>query len=360
MENQRFDLMTGKMKPASGKIRGKAALGSRKTRISHKVCAILFRQISISLHSGLSLISAIDLSLKQQKHSGTRRLLQDMLAEISSGGFVSDSLESWSGAISPVVPKLIRVGEETGNLDSAFGSSATMCEFLYTLNQRIISSLTYPVFLLVFSFLILPLPHLFASGLSAYLQMLQFPFLCLLSIALLWVIMRYVLTQSPRAGRILKQGLLALPVIGSAQRKITTARFARVLSAGISAALDIGDAVKLSADASGNPFIQKKMYAIVPSLICGETSLTAALSGSGEFSSVFCNLLAVGEKTGNLEEMLLKAAEIHQEEALTAIDRTTKLLGPVVLIIIAVYLGYQIVSFWTSYFSDFRFLVQLF
>ncbi|MBN1354706.1 type II secretion system F family protein [bacterium] len=324
-------------------------MGSRKARIPLKMAGIFFRQLSVSQNSGISLRSTLETRVQLQRHRAIKKLAGDILDNLSAGGNISDVMGSRS--LPDSIPFIVRVGEETGRLDDAFEAAASICEFNDRLRTRIISALVYPIFLLLFGFLVLPLPNLVSKGFPSYIQAIQTPFLFLLALTGLIYLIFEILKSGTSPGTMLRRLILKLPLIGPVQRKLSVARFAHVLSVGISAGLDFTRAVRLAGDACGNPFIQNKVYDIVEVLIGGGDSLADQLGRCGEFPDFFCTMIATGERSGKLEEMLESAAKINTEEALTAIDRLLKLLGPVVFIIIALYFGYQIVRFWTGYFS---------
>jgi len=319
--------------------------------ISSKNLGILFRQISVTLSSGISILTTFEQISKQQDSLRLKKLTEDLLDSVCAGSDVSDVFSRWDHTIPPVVTCIIRAGEKTGQIDGAFAAAADICEFNHLIKKQIISSLLYPAFLLVFSFLILPLPTFFSSGFQAYLATIRTPFLILFVLIFVGYALLIFRSRNRKLSNAISSLCRSLPVFGKVFGKIAVARFAKVLSVALKSGLDIAESLKLAADASQNQFIIKKIYAIIPRILGEGASLANEIEKTGEFSLIFCNFIAVGEKTGNMDEMLEKAANIYHEEVMTALDRTMKLLGPIVFIIIAIYLGYQIVGFWRDYFG---------
>jgi len=343
---------TPQSRPVSNPIQSLPGFGSMKPTISYRTASILFRQISASIDAGLSLVSTLEHLTQHAMNDASAKLGREMLETINQGGTLSDAFKRWGGKLPAVVPALITVGERTGHMVEAFASAAEICEFLLTVRNRIFSSLIYPLFLLIFALLVLPLPLIFAEGLASYFAALKTPFTILFVIAVAICILIKVKAGSETVNRVLSQILLSLPIIGKVMRKLAITRFAKVLSTGLSSGLDIIESVKLAAGACGNPFIRQKVYAIIPNLLGGFNSLAVELMKTHEFPNLFCTMLTAGEKSGKLEESLNRIAQMYHEEAITTIDRTMKMMGPLAFIVIALYLGYQVVRFWAGYFGQ--------
>ncbi len=316
-----------------------------------KHLSLFFKQLATTVSAGIPVISALELFIKGTTETSLKPLASDLLKSVENGGSLSDGLRGWKRILSPVIPALIRVGEETGRLDDALTTSSELLEFFHAIRQQILNGLFYPIFLLVLSIFITPIPRLFmANGQTTYLRELVNPLFMLAFFGLsIYAIMK--LYQSEGIfGSLLTRFFLEIPVIGPAIRNLATARFARVFSITLQSGLDIATSLTLSADACGNRFITRIIYDSIPQILGGE-SISSALSRTNQFSSFFCRLVAAGEVSGKLDETLVNGEQMFREAALTSIDRIMKALPPLVLIGVGGYIGYQIIQFWVGYFN---------
>ncbi len=322
-------------------------------RIQAKYAGLLFRQIGSTLSAGLSLVETLNLIGSSIRHPGSRRLISDLKASVESGGLISEALKPWRQSIPEVVPALIGLGEETGNLDSTLLAVSELFDFFHKIRQRVISGLLYPVFILVFGILALPVPVLVTKGIQAYIATVV-PAFIMGAVLIIFgsILARLARTDTPFA-TFISGFLLAIPVTGKITRNLTVARFARVLSMAVSSGTGMIRSLELAAAACGNRVIAANIRKMIPEIQAGRLTLAESLTKSGYFSAIFCQMVAVGERSGDLDHMLDKAEQMFREEALTSVDRALKLLGPIVFIVIAFYLGYQIIQAWGGIYSQY-------
>ena len=332
-------------------IRKTHRLSSPKTNIQPKTLAILFRQIAINLDSGISLISALTLLSEVSHQAGIQHLCNDMLNAVNRGSNASSALEKWIPIVPAAVTGLIAIGEKTGRLGDSFNSAAAMMEFFVGVRNRLIQSILYPLFVLIVALFILPLPQIFTSGISSYVTSLVKTFGSIGVVCFVVYFLVRISKSNLALSRFFSRLLLSVPVVGNINRKLAVARFAKILAISINAGLDMPESVKSAAGVCGNEFITGKIYANIDNLIAGRFSLTEFMTRADVFSPMTLNMISAGERSGNIDSMLMKVAEIVEDEALTSIQRVTILLGPLVFIILAIFIGYYVVHFWQSYFG---------
>jgi type IV pilus assembly protein PilC len=332
--------------------RRRVTVSSIKPRLRYRDGGVLFRMMATGISSGLPLTSALQLLTSQQMTPAQKRLTRDIINSVDQGGYVSDGFRGWESVLPSVVPALVRLGEETGRLDKAFQWISEIYEFLNLMSRKFVSALLYPAFVLTIGLLLLPLPRLIINGYSAYLSAMKPPLLGVAAIALLIYVFRKLNMNRSALGVWFSRLILTMPKLGTITRNISSARFAKVLSVSLASGMDMSSALKISGDACGNQFMRGRIYAMIPRIMSDGSSLTGELVRSGVFSNMFCNLVSAGEQAGDLDSILLKAEEILKEDAVTSIQRISVLIGPVVFIIVAIFLGMQIVSLWGNYFSQ--------
>jgi len=143
---------------------------------------------------------------------------------------------------------------------------------------------------------------------------------------------------------------LAIPVIGPLIRKMTAARFARSFAALYGAGVPIASALGMSGEASGNHLLEQRSRVMVPALERG-VPLSRAMDASGFFPPMFIGMISTGESTGNLDQMLDKAADFYEEEARHATTQLVVILGVVLLIVAAILVAIKMISFYSGLFS---------
>jgi type IV pilus assembly protein PilC len=169
-----------------------------------------------------------------------------------------------------------------------------------------------------------------------WLIMVIAPFAIVLGIVLI--------RNSSEAGRFLYDSVkLKIPLLGLIARKFAVARFSRVLGTLIEAGVPIVDAIRISRQVAGNAVFTRALEKVQEAVREGE-GFTGPLLATGMFDSTFVNMVEVGEETGDLDKMLLKVADNYENEAETLTTGLTTLLGPVMLIVIGLIVGFIVVN----------------
>ncbi|ROP63296.1 type II secretion system F family protein [Curtobacterium sp. ZW137] len=334
-----------------------------------KDLAIMARQASTMLTSGLSLLRALTILADQTESKKLKSILAKVRDEVEQGVSFSDAVAKYPVDFPPIMINMIRAGETGGFLDQAMDSIATNFEKEHKLRATIKSAMTYPVVVLVMSlaavvimllFIVpifqnmfaslggqLPLPTMILVHLSHAMRWLA-PLLAVAFIAgWLW----YRANKNTDAFRGFRDPImLRLPVFGALTKKIVIARFARNFSNMIGAGVPILQALKIVGEVSNNFVVQKALDRVSESVRHGQ-SIAEPLSQEKVFPSMVTQMVAVGEDAGSLEMMLEKIAVFYDSEVESTTEALTSLIEPLLIAFLGVVVGGMIVALYLPIFQ---------
>ncbi|QWS33400.1 type II secretion system F family protein [Curtobacterium aetherium] len=337
--------------------------------VSLKDLAIMSRQASTMLSSGLSLLRALTILADQTESKKLKEILGKVRDEVEQGVSFSDAVAKYPVDFPPIMINMIRAGETGGFLDQAMDSIATNFEKEHKLRSTIKSAMTYPVVVLFMSlaavvimlvFIVpifqkmfsslggqLPLPTMllvYASHAMVYVG----PALLVVGIVS-WLWWR-ANKNTDRVRAVVDPIKLKLPVFGQLNQKIVIARFSRNLSNMIGAGVPILQALQIAGQVSNNYVVDKALGRIAESVRKGE-SIAAPLEKETVFPAMVSQMIAVGEDAGSLEIMLEKIAEFYDNEVETTTEALTSLIEPLLIAFLGVVVGGMIVALYLPIFQ---------
>jgi general secretion pathway protein F len=249
----------------------------------------------------------------------------------------------------PVEIAMIRAGEEAGRLAENCSALASRFEARHADREEVKSGLRYPLFLLHFALLVLPVPILLERGLGAYLFASVGPIALLHAIRIAFGFLNTAYRDDPRYARFLD----ALPVLGRLRRLRGQIRFTRTFADLHAVGLPFDRCLKLAGEASGLPERAGDIALAVHTLRQG-APLTRAISVLSWLPADLLAAFSVGEQSGRLGETLLRTAVDLDRQAKNSADRMRKMLPVAVYLIVGAWLGWRIVSGWMSLYSQIR------
>lgn len=314
--------------------------------------AIMTRELSTLLDAGLTVDQALSFLLDVAENESQRGLITDLLQKVQAGSTLATALESHKSVFSNAYISLVRAGETGNALNEVLSRLAQFLDRNQQLTEQLKSALVYPIMLMIMAalsivvLLALVVPQftpLFESA-GAELPPLtrlvvglgdltkRYWWLGLIGTMglLLWV--RTAL-QTPVTRARIDRVLLKLPLIGDLIAKIDTARLARTVGTLLVNGVALPQALTIAKDTMGNALLRDKIGETLTSVKEGN-HVTASLQQDGLFPKLATHLIAVGERSGHLDAMLLKVAEIFDQEVKTTIERLMALLVPVLTIIV--------------------------
>ncbi len=337
--------------------------------ISTRDVVIFTRQFATMINSGLPLVQALDILAEQTENKALKDVTHAVVYDVESGHTLADALRKHPKAFSELYVNMVAAGEAGGILDTILLRLATFMEKNDALVRKVKGAAIYPavimsvaaiavVVLLIFVIPVfrsmfadvhmeLPLPTRIVIGASDFLK--SFWWLLFLGIgALIFGTRRYYATPGGKLN--LDKVMLALPVLGDVIRKSAVSRFTRTLGTLIASGVSILDGLEITAKTAGNRVIHDAIMESRSSIAGGET-IAAPLQKSKVFPPMVISMIAVGEQTGGLDEMLTKIADFYDEEVDAAVENLLALMEPVMIVLLGVVVGGMIVAMYLPIFN---------
>jgi len=343
----------------------KRSLGSIKMRD----IVIFTRQFSTMINSGLPLVQALDILATQSENPALKDVTRQVVFDVESGNTVADALRKHPKAFSELYVNMVAAGEAGGILDTILMRLAVFMEKNDALVRKVKGAMIYPgvimsvaaiaiTVLLVFVIptfqtmfasanIALPLPTRIVIGLSHMLKTYWY-IMVIAAVGFVIMIRRYYATPGGKLN--IDRLLLKAPVLGDVLRKSAVSRFTRTLGTLISSGVSILDGLEITAKTSGNRVIQDAIMESRASIAGGET-IAAPLKKSQVFPPMVISMIAVGEQTGGLDEMLTKIADFYDEEVDAAVSGLLSLMEPVMIVFLGVVVGGMVISMYLPIFD---------
>jgi type IV pilus assembly protein PilC len=325
-------------------------------RVKVKQITQFARQLSTLQDAGLPILRSLRILEEQQKSGTFKRVIGYVGDDIEGGCTLSEALGRHPRAFDRLLVSMVAAGETGGVLDLILARVADFMEKAQKLKSRVISAMIYPAVVLTAAFLILlglmtfVVPS-FKDALSEMTEGQQLPKITRVVLAISsWIAFHYgwaVLLGVPfatifllrvarrfRAGRyVLDTIKLKLPVIGQLSSKVSVTRWTRTLGTLISAGVPILDAINVTRETAGNEVFANMLGKVHNSIRQGDT-FAGPLRQSKTVDLIVCNMVAVGEETGDLDKMLLKVADNFDEQVDVLVASLMSMLEPIMIIVL--------------------------
>ena len=349
-----------------------AAVAKKKKsggKIKMRDIVIFTRQFSTMINAGLPLVQALDILAKQSENKALKDVTRAVVFDVESGHTVADALRKHPRAFTDLYVNMVAAGEAGGILDTILMRLATFLEKNDALVRKVKGAMIYPgvimsvaaiaiVVLLLFVIPVfekmfesvgmpLPLPTRVVISMSRFLQ--SYWWLVIGGfMAAGWSLKKYYATSDGKLA--IDKMLLKMPVLGDVLRKSAVSRFTRTLGTLIGSGVSILDGLEITAKTAGNRVIQDAIMESRASIAGGET-ISAPLQKSQVFPPMVISMIAVGEQTGGLDEMLSKIADFYDEEVDAAVSGLLSLMEPVMIVFLGVVVGGMVVAMYLPIFD---------
>jgi type IV pilus assembly protein PilC len=337
--------------------------------ITMRDIVIFTRQFSTMINSGLPLVQALDILSKQSESPALAAVTRQVVFDVESGHTVADALAKHPKAFSDLYVNMVAAGEAGGILDTILMRLATFMEKNDALVRKVKGAMIYPgvimsvaggaiLILLIFVIpvfqsmfdsvgLALPLPTRIVVGMSKFLTGYWWAVGAFIGGSFYAIKAWY---KTPDGKLRLDRLMLQAPILGDVLRKSAVSRFTRTLGTLISSGVSILDGLEITAKTAGNRVISDAIMASRTSIAGGDT-ISAPLARSNVFPPMVISMIAVGEQTGGLDEMLSKIADFYDEEVDTAVSNLLSLLEPVMIVFLGVVVGGMVVAMYLPIFD---------
>jgi len=332
------------------------------TRIRLGDVANATRQLATLLSSGLPLMDALTVLVEQEENAGLRGALSSVRDRVREGTSLADALKENPKAFSPLFVNMVSAGEASGTLDITLDRLADFLDEQVRFRGRLSAALAYPAFMtligismlfFIFSFVMPRIVGMFTD------MKQQLPFITLVLLGVVrflssfwWAILlalggagyylrKYLKTQTGR--EVFDAKVLTLPVFGTLIRMIAVARFTRTFGTLLQSGVPTLAALDIVKNVIGNSVLANAVQKARENVREGE-SIADPLRRSGLFPPVVVQMVAVGEKSGELEKMLLKISDSFERTVDTRITGLMALLEPIIILIMGVVIGFIVIA----------------
>jgi type IV pilus assembly protein PilC len=343
----------------------------RKTggRVPTRDIVVFTRQFATMVNSGLPLVQALDILAKQTENAQLSETTKQVVYDVESGNTLADALEKHPRVFTQLYVNMVAAGEAGGILDTIMLRLATFLEKNDAIVRKVKGAMVYPgvifsvagiCILVLLIFVIptfqamfasvgvpLPLPTRIVIGISDFLQSFWLP-LIVVGVVAFFGIRAYYGTDNGRL--VMDKLMLKAPVLGDLLRKSAVSRFTRTLGTLLSSGVSILDGLEITARTAGNRVIHDAVMESRGSIAGGDT-IAGPLEKSEVFPPMVTSMIAVGEATGGLEEMLAKIADFYDDEVDTAVGTLLSLLEPIMIVFLGVIVGGMIVAMYLPIFD---------
>jgi len=337
-------------------------LGGLFERVRPQDVAVFTRQLATLLKAGIPLAEALGALADQADNPKLKMVLVEIRTKVNEGTSLADTLGAYPRLFPELYGSMVRSGEAAGNLDQVLARLAEYLEAQLALRSKVTGALTYPIIMMVIGSLVMALLLIvvvptIASVFEDLGKTLPWNTRLLIVVStiagsywwlviptaiLTWFVMRRW-SRSKRGRSLLDRVKLRLWLLGPLIRFVAVARFARTLATMLLSGVPMLTALEISKRVLGNTLLEKVVEEARDAIREGE-SISAPLKRSGQFPSMMVHMIAVGERSGQLETMLENVAGAYEREVDGKVARLTTVLSPVIIVTMAVVVGFIVFS----------------
>jgi len=351
------------LRAAKPRERKNIVLFQRK-KIKSKTLMIFTRQLATLIDSGLPLLRGLNVLAKQEPDAVLKRTIDKLAEGVQGGSTFSETLAQHPFIFNNLYVNMVKAGEVGGVLELVLGRLAEFQEKAQKIKNKVIAAMVYPIIVMTMAFAImtfllifivpkfeaifhdmlgdkpLPIITLFVIGVSSFVKNHG---LILLG-SIIAAVAAYKLIARTRPGRsIIDRFTLHVPLFGDVIRKTAISRFSRTLGTLVTSGVPILQALNITRETAGNMVIASAISRVHESVKEGE-SIVQPLEASGVFPPMVISMIDVGEETGQLPEMLLKIADVYDDEVDNSVAGMTAALEPIMIVFLAVIVGTIVIA----------------
>lgn len=331
-------------------------------KVKKKDLVVFCRLFYTMLNAGVNISKSLEIIANSTKNTKMKLALNEVNTDIHNGIYLSDALEKHKHIFPIMFIEMIRAGEISGNLDEIINRLGEYYYNQYKIENRVKSSLVYPVLIIILSVLVivfmlalvlpvfydifssrnlsLPLPTILLIQISNTIRNHWTTIIILLQVIILGLRSYF---KRPRGRKLIDLLKLKTPFIRDLYIKIASANFTKTLSILLSSGIPLIRSLTMSSNVLNNIIIKNKLEKQINKVEEGK-KLSESIGDIRIFSSVVDAMIRVGEETGALDEMLLKTSIFYDEEVRTSLERMTKLIEPILMIIVGFIVGFIVLS----------------
>ena len=349
---------------AQPREKGKGIVLFQRKKVKPKILMIFTRQLATLIDSGLPLLRGLTVLSKQERDSVLKNTIDKLADSVQGGNTFSESLVQFPLIFNELYVNMVKAGEVGGVLELVLTRLAEFHEKAAKIKNKVVAAMVYPIIVMTMAIAIMgfllvfivpkfeaifhdmlgdrPLPAIttFVITMSRFVQA---HWLVLIAI-IFAVIAGYKFANRTARGRsIIDRAKLRFPLFGDVIRKTAISRFSRTLGTLVTSGVPILQALNITRETAGNTVIARAIGQVHESVKEGE-SIVQPLEASSAFPPMVVSMIDVGEETGQLPEMLLKIADVYDDEVDTSVAAMTAALEPIMIVFLALVVGMIVVA----------------
>ena len=341
------------VKPLASQRRGLFSAGVKADDL-----AIFSRQMATLVDAGIPIVGGLEAVADQVENLTLKKVILGVKDAVEGGTNLTIAIARQSRVFSPLFVSMVRAGETSGHLAEVLQRLAIYLEKSASLQRKIKTACVYPAIVIIMATVItgllvltvipsfkeifstmgaqLPLPTQLLLAFSDFAGRFFLPGTGILFVSVM--IFRHQVLKT-KLGRLwFDRMLLKLPVVGTLVRKVAIAKFARTLATLVRSGVQILAALEIVSETAGNQVISDALIDVKNSIREGQ-NIAAPLAASKAFPPMVVRMIAVGEQTGRLDEMLSKVADFYEEQVDAAVAGLTSALEPIIICVLGVIVG---------------------
>lgn len=338
-------------------------------KVKDKDVVIFVRQFSTMIDAGLPLVQCLDILQEQQENANFKRVIRQIKKDVEEGATLSDAIKKHPKVFDSLFHNLVAAGEIGGILDVILNRLAAYIEKMAKLKKKVKGAMTYPAIVISIAIIVvvviliyvipvfaglfkdagakLPAMTVFVMEASDFTKN-YFHWMILGAVALFFGFRQF--RRHPKGRAITDRIFLRAPVFGMLIKKVAVARFTRTLGTMLSSGVPILDGLDVVASTAGNSVIENAIRNARTSISEGRP-VADPLAETGVFPPMVTQMIAVGEATGALDNMLGKIADFYDDEVDTAVGALTSLLEPMLILFLGITIGGLLVAMYLPIFQ---------
>ncbi|MES2024722.1 MAG: type II secretion system F family protein [Pseudomonadota bacterium] len=350
------------------KVKKKSYRSGKK--VSEKDITLFTRQLATMMKAGVPLLQSFDIVAKGNDNPSVSKLIQDIRADVETGTSLNQAFRKFPLYFDPLFCNLVGAGEQAGILEDLLTRLAIYKEKTLAIKAKIKSAMFYPVSILAVAFIVTAVIMIwvvpaFKDVFKSFGADLPAPTLMVMAISDFFVANWYIIfgvlfaglylffqswRRSLKMQRYMDRLLLKTPIFGAVIRKATIARWTRTLATMFAAGVPLVESLDSVGGAAGNAVYLDATKKIQTEVSTG-TSLTVAMQNSDVFPNMVTQMVAIGEESGSLDNMLGKVADFYEEEVDEAVASLSSLMEPLIMVILGVLIGGLVIAMYLPIFK---------
>lgn len=344
-------------------------LKAHSKRIKAKDLAVFCKQLYAMLRAGVTIVNSLEILKQQTENKRLVKIIGALYEDLQKGNTFSEALSHHKGAFPTIFISMVEAGELSGNIDVIMDRLSTHFEKEYKIENKVKGAMTYPMILAIVCIAVVvfllttimptfvdmyassgvELPQLTQVMIALSEGLKKYWYLIILAIVLI-VFALSALNKNENVKLKEDYYKLQIPVVKNFILKVATSRFTRTLSTLMGSGVPLLQALETVSGVTGNTYIGSKIMEAREDVRRG-LALSQPLKQQGVFPPMVHSMIKIGEDSGSIEEILDKTADFYDEEVDTAVTRLTTMLEPIMIVFMAIIIGFIVIAMVTPMFD---------